>query len=246
MLRSLVAMCWLASSLARAEVSISVTAADNLADVADPIPMLGVNNDTKDTIEISEFNGVPFTKYPGPNPAMCGGGFEPHQLAPGQFEMFPLWTHLEAGPGTSGTYQVVLPYQIVRGKRRLDREATSDPFTLAYGDIAPATPTAKPGAVVVVAATNEHNAPPLPTAASVAAKLLPAVTACVTAAQQRLPWLRGRFTLVVYQYNAPAPKLYVSNSVLGDSKVNACLGAIKMNERIPRKVELTYAVSPPL
>lgn len=259
MIRSavLIAFCSVASVAAAAppEVHVEVTAADNLADTAEPIPTIGVFNDSKDTIEFQIFHGVPFTiteqraasgDFPRPSDALCGNGFLPHQLAPGQSQFFPLWARVDHGPGLSGTYRIVLPYIAVHGKRRTASEATSGAFALAYGDIAPRDAMTKPGSVVIVSAERERNSPLAPpTPAALAAKLLPEISACVATAQKRLPWLRGRFTLEVYQYGNPAPTLFVDTSLLGDKDVNACLGAIQVHDRIPTKVELTFAVSPP-
>ena len=248
---------WCASAAAAPpDVRVTVDAADNLADTAHPIPTLGIFNDSKQPIEIEMFNGVPFTtlevkdasgNFPRAEGAKCGNGFVPHVIAPGQAEFFPLWVRVEHGPGASGTYRTVLPYVVVRGTKRATAEATSDPYVLAYGDVAPRDPATKPGAVVIVSAEREHNSPVAePSPSALAARLLPDAAACVATAQKRLPWLRGQFTLWVYQYKDPKPTLFLDSSLLGDRAVNACLGAITVHDRVPTKLEITYAVSPPL
>lgn len=247
---------WLASIAAFAgDVRVTVSAADNLADAAEPVPTLVIANDSKDPIEVQLFLGVPFTMleardgsgaFARPGNAGCGNGYAPHVIASGQTESFPLWTRIDHGPGESGTYRIALPYTAIQGKRRVDREVASDPFELAYGDVAPRDPVHHAGAVVVVSAEAEHNTPASnPSPSALAAKLLPDAAACIAAAQRRVPWLRGRFTLVVYQYKNPAPTLFVSGSLLGDKAANACLGAIQVKDRVRTQLDLTFAVSPP-
>jgi hypothetical protein len=201
----LIAVVVLASTTASAapapEVRVDVYPADNLADTANPIPELAIYNDSKSPIEVQIFGGVPLTttqvvthdSFEPAGTGMCGNGFTPHVIAPHDHAFFALWGLVDHGPGASGTYHVRLPYTVLRGKRRVEGEATSDPFELAYGDVAPLDPkdAKHPGHVVIVSAERGRNARDQPSPAALATELLPDASACVAAAQQRLPWLRG-------------------------------------------------------
>lgn len=249
---------WLVSGRALAAppaVRVIVTPPDNLADSPNPMPELWVRNNSKNAIEFDVFVGAPFTileardakgHFQRPTAALCGNGFRSNRLGPQQSEFFPLWSRLANGPGLSGTYRVVLPYRIVRGRHRDARETTSPPFVLAYGDVPPPAPATHPGSVVLVSAERARGSRLSgPSPAALGTRLLPQAAACVAVAQKHLPWLRGRFTLVVEPYVKPSPALFVGMSLLGDRGVNACLGAIAVHDRVPAEIRLMFAVSPP-
>jgi hypothetical protein len=153
-----------------------------------------------------------------------------------------LWALIDHGPGISGTYRITLPYSIVHAKQRDEREAISPSFELSYGDLPLLPPGRLTAAPVALTVQTGSGASP---AAALQAKLLTDATSCVADARKRLPWLRGRFTLHVYQDLNPTPTLYVSASTLGDPAVNRCLGAIQVPGRVPDRFTLTLALSPP-
>ena len=253
---AMIAMFALAG-VASAAPMVSVDVAENLADAANPIPTVSILNDSKSPIEIQIFGGTPLTilepaapdgTFERHDPHMCGNGFTAHRIAPGEYVFYPLWQMVDHGPGKTGTYRVVLPYTIISGSKKREAELVSEPFELAYGDVAPRDrrDAAHPGRAVVVSAEGDHaSALGQLSPSALATKLLPTIDKCVASAQKRLPWLRGRFSLVVYQPNDRMPTLYVSASLLGDEAVNKCLGAIAVVDTIEYNDELTFAVSPP-
>ncbi len=256
---ALLAGSWPARSFA--EVKIWLEVPRNLAEARAPIPELWVHNDTANPIEFQVFGGVPFTElevwdgaqFQRGSGAICGNGFRPHRMAPGEMQSFPLWSLVGHGPGKSGRYRSALPYEeILKKKKRRSGEALSEGFELSYGDVAPADwrSDAKPGAVAFLGARSEvvdGSGHISPAPASLAAHLLGQIQGCVTEAQGRLPWIRGAFTLVSYRYPAmPTSTSFLSGSLLGDAALNACLEKISPAEEIFGKFELDFAVSRPL
>ena len=248
------------ATAARAEVEVSVYAPANLADALDPMPKISIANNTKRAITLEVFENVPFTYlqqkrstgFDGDDPsgAMCGGGFVPYTILPEQHVSFRLWSLLDHGPGVSGTFRAILPYTTTRNGKEISANAVSPAFQLSYGDISPPrwTSSMRPGSV---ASIGVKTAPVSTDGAStpveqVLTSLLPSVQGCVARAQQRLPWLRGRFTLVVYHYpKDPRSTLYVDTTLLGDPAVNACLQSIASDNGWTGKYELTFAVTQP-
>ena len=219
-----------------------------------------VFNHSKRAIEFDAFHGVPFTHlelktaagYERGQGGRCGNGFAPRLLRPGGYEAFPLWGPGHHGPGRSDSYRVVLPYAVVAGKKRVRHEAVSEGFRIHYGDVRPRTWTSalRGGPTVLVGMhtdpvdkknTQSH------TSASLARSFLPGVNRCIAAAQKIRPWLRGRFSLVVYRYPSSAKTTtFVTASLLGTARVNACIQAIAAPAQFLGKHQLTFAVSAPV
>ncbi|MBI2893890.1 MAG: hypothetical protein HYY06_10085 [Deltaproteobacteria bacterium] len=244
---------------AGADVKVWVIAPTNLADTPRPMPELRIRNDTSAAIELDVFGDVPFTilerqdaggAFTHDDPAICGNGFVARRLDAGRGGRFPLWSLISHGPGTTGTYRVVLPYARVESDgRRVPGEATSRPFRIAYGDVAPPgwSGSSTPGGVSLVATDARRvrsGVDPDPAAGDVAAWLSPGIARCVAAARGRLPWMRGTFTLVVYHYPGQVqPVTYVGMSLLGDEALNACLAGLTIDQDIAGSYDLTFEVS---
>jgi hypothetical protein len=234
-------------------VSVSVDVAPNLADTPNPIPRVFVFNHGKRPIEVMVFGGTidatieaqqPNGEFEEPMGGGCGNGFTPHRIAAGGSADYPLWALLSWSPGRSATYRIVVSYTEVGNSTA--REVASDPFALAFGDVAPkGKPPTRPGRVALVSAEQSKSAPDAQSPAAIGAALLPAITACLAAGQRRLPWLRGQFTLEAYSYGGSKPVLYVGSQLLGDKATVACLGAIP-SPAVDGEVTMTYALAPGL
>ena len=244
----------LASARAIADVRVSVRIKPNLADTADPMPELWITNDSKDPIELDAFHGVPFTAleqqaaggtYRRRQGGGCGNGFAATTIPPGHYEAFPLWSRLDHGPGSSGTFRLVVPYVSLHRGHRIQHEAVSPDFQIAYGDIPPGEPI-QVGEVVLV--TAERSSPAQAVAATpvvMASSLIPRIKACVADARTRLPWLRGQFRLQVYQFGptAAVPALLLDTSLLGDQLAYDCLAAITPGLTMSGEFRLTFAIT---
>ena len=120
------------------EVRAYVTTSSNLADASDPMPQIAVYNDGAAPIEIQVFGGVPLTiveksvngTFSHWDELMCGNGFTAHRIEPNTHAFFALWSLIQHGPGTSGTYRVLVPFVTV-GAKPVAGEAASGPFELA-------------------------------------------------------------------------------------------------------------------
>ncbi len=243
------------------ELSIRIEVETNLADAADPVPRIYIYNDSNRSIEFQAFHGVPFStldKREGDDfgtggSGRCGNGYAPRRLAPGQYESFPLWANLHGGPGQSGVYRVTLPYETrTRAGKRVAKEVRSEAFAIDYGDVEPAAWDSKATALapVLIAfsskAVNKSGASSL-SATSLAKHFLPGINACVATARKSKPWIRGRFTLAAYKYpGKEAPVTHLGDSLLGDAKLNACLGALPAPADLLGNFELRFALPFPI
>lgn len=247
-------------AVAAAQVSVDVRIKPNLADAATPMPELNVFNHTKQVIELEVFHGVAFTHLESKTKAgfvrgqgaICGNGFHPRRLPPGRYEAFPLWSLLGHGPGKSGSYRIALPYVMIKGKKRVSKEALTKPFKIRYGDIRPGTWARKnrPQAIAIIGLETQvvgrKNTQSHP-AARLAKLFLPGIKACVKTTRKTLPWIRGRFTLNAYRYSSgKRPTTFVGTSLLGNARLNACIAAIPAPPQLLGSYKLTYVVPQPL
>jgi hypothetical protein len=231
-------------------VSVHALVPASLVGQGEPIPSILVENEGKQPIAIELFEGVPQVWLEAPEaPAAdpggrCGNGYVPTTISPGQTARFPMWSAAAGGPGASGDYRAAISYS----RQGVYLEARSEVFSLRYGDVAPpGWSGGRPGEVALLRAQGERVREGIdpPPAAEVGRQLLPAVERCVAAAQARLPWLRGGFSLKVYQYpSQPEPVSFLDGSLLGDAEVNRCLGGITP-PRVDGAYNLDFAVTLP-